>query len=214
MSQREIAEILWKSDIPELQGISPDQFTLIFEEADKIVSKALYRYRKDVQDGLSKGDTSLLEDFGRSAIALPQVDGQKDALQSPETGVRVNAGPGAGATQTASRGVKVPSDGKPYDESLSVEELAKAPQAVDPITGQHGAHWVLSDEDLASGYIRPVRLSYLHRKCGKVTSMPIRIAQTYAKQPDFYSRTFCCECREYQPVSQFEWLDDKTTLGS
>jgi hypothetical protein len=37
-----------------------------------------------------------------------------------------------------------------------------APKPVDPKSGQHGAYWVLSPEERAKGFTRPVRRSYKH----------------------------------------------------
>ena len=37
-----------------------------------------------------------------------------------------------------------------------------APKAVDPTTGQHRSYWVLSEEERKRGFVRPVRLSYVH----------------------------------------------------
>lgn len=41
-------------------------------------------------------------------------------------------------------------------------EDAAAPAPVDPRTGQHKAYWVLSPEERAKGFVRPVRDSYKH----------------------------------------------------
>jgi hypothetical protein len=61
--------------------------------------------------------------------------------------------------------------------------------------GQHVDHWILPDEERAKGFVRPVRTSYVHEVCGAVTSMPVKIAETYARKPDFYGSTFCIRCR-------------------
>lgn len=37
-----------------------------------------------------------------------------------------------------------------------------APGEIDPETGQHTEYWILSDEERAKGFVRPVRRSYLH----------------------------------------------------
>lgn len=37
-----------------------------------------------------------------------------------------------------------------------------APEPVDPKTGQHGAYWVLTEEERAKGFVRPVRIVYQH----------------------------------------------------
>lgn len=37
-----------------------------------------------------------------------------------------------------------------------------APEPVDPETGQHEAYWILTGEELAKGFVRPVRTTYRH----------------------------------------------------
>jgi hypothetical protein len=72
------------------------------------------------------------------------------------------------------------------------------------------AYLVLSDAERAKGFIRPVRTSYRHETCGAVTVMGIGIAETYARQPDFYGATFCVRCSMHRPVGpegEFVWLD-------
>lgn len=97
---------------------------------------------------------------------------------------------------------------------------------------QNEAYLVLSDEELAQGFVRPVRRTYVHRYmldgtvvpivlrseptggCGAATTMPLKIAQTYARDPKFYGATYCVGCKMHLPVSQFHWDDDFTTVGS
>jgi hypothetical protein len=72
------------------------------------------------------------------------------------------------------------------------------------------AYLVLSDAERAKGFVRPVRTSYRHETCGAVTVMGIGIAETYARQPDFYGATFCVRCSMHRPVGpegEFVWLD-------
>jgi hypothetical protein len=72
------------------------------------------------------------------------------------------------------------------------------------------AYLVLSDAERAKGFVRPVRSSYRHETCGAVTVMGIGIAETYARQPDFYGATFCVRCSMHRPVGpdgEFVWLD-------
>ena len=80
-----------------------------------------------------------------------------------------------------------------------------APEPIDPETGQHGSYWVLTEEERAKGFVRPVRTKYLHRTCGGLTRMGNAIAETYARDPTFYGSTFCVVCKEHYPVSQFVW---------
>lgn len=91
---------------------------------------------------------------------------------------------------------------------------AGAPQPINPATGQHGAYYVLSEEERTKGFIRPVRTSYVHNKCGTVTTMARSIAETYARDPKFYGATFCCHCRTHLPVSEFRWQDSTELVGS
>jgi len=56
--------------------------------------------------------------------------------------------------------------------------------------GQQKDYVVLSVEERAKGFVRPVRRTYVHEKCGVATTMSQSIAETYARDPYFYSGTF------------------------
>lgn len=46
--------------------------------------------------------------------------------------------------------------------------------------------------------------------CGTSTTMGLAIAETYARNPNFYGSTFCCLCGNHYPVGEageFEWED-------
>jgi hypothetical protein len=79
--------------------------------------------------------------------------------------------------------------------------------------GQQENYLVLSDEERAKGFVRPVRQKYTHLKCGTETRMGIAIAETYARDPSFYSGTFCVHCGEHFPLKDpdgshnFIWPD-------
>ena len=73
---------------------------------------------------------------------------------------------------------------------------------------------LLSEEERAKGYVRPVRRSYVHLKCGAVTTMAQSIAETYARDPKFYSGTFCIGCRTHLPLDEFRWDGTNETVGS
>lgn len=78
--------------------------------------------------------------------------------------------------------------------------------------GQQQGYVVLSAEERAKGFVRPVRRSYVHLKCGVVTTMGQSLAETYAREPGFYSGTFCCGCRSHFPVGEAgEFVWDGTT---
>ena len=73
-----------------------------------------------------------------------------------------------------------------------------------PATGMQKAYVVLSVEERAKGFVRPVRRYYIHDKCGAVTMMGQALAETYAANPFFYSGAFCCGCRAHFPVGPAE----------
>ena len=85
---------------------------------------------------------------------------------------------------------------------------------VDPKTGQQKDYVVLAEEERAKGFIRPVRDSYVHKKCGTLTRMSRSIAETYARDPKFYSGTFCCGCRDHFPLEEFVWAGTEEVVGS
>lgn len=108
---------------------------------------------------------------------------------------------------------RVPLSGKPPSapEESSVPNTEKKPD------GQYVDHWILSDEERAKGFVRPVRASYTHLKCGDTTSMPVKIAETYARDPRFYGWTFCCTCEGYFPVGaqgEFVWKGTTEKVGT
>lgn len=133
---------------------------------------------------------------------------------------------------------------------------------IEPDTGMQKGYVVLCPEELAKGFVRPVRRSYKHvgKKhkhslrdltevekerfdgtgyvkfeaypeselpctgrywtqaeldggCGTVTTMSQELAETYARQPDFYSGTFCCGCGKHFPVAEFTWDPDGSVVG-
>lgn len=77
---------------------------------------------------------------------------------------------------------------------------------------QHDTYLVLSDEERAKGFVRPYRDAYKHLPCGSVTTMGRPIAETYARQPDFYGATYCVACRMHKPLSEFRWIDPATGM--
>lgn len=83
--------------------------------------------------------------------------------------------------------------------------------------GQQEGYVVLADEERAKGFVRPVRQSYMHLKCGTVTTMGRALAETYARNPSFYSGTFCCGCGTHFPVGadgEFVWDGSSEKVGT
>jgi len=100
--------------------------------------------------------------------------------------------------------------------------------------GQQKGYVVLSEEERAKGFVRPVRASYVHvgkltqlvndagddthqvriGGCGTKTTMAMSIAETYARDPKFYSGTFCCGCGKHLPLNEFVWDGTEEEVGS
>ena len=85
--------------------------------------------------------------------------------------------------------------------------------------GQQETYLVLSEEERAKGFVRPVRYQYKHLKCGGVTIMGQALAETYARNPKFYGGTFCCQCGGHFYLGPpwnpaFLWHSDGEPVGS
>lgn len=153
-------------------------------------------------------------------------------------------------------------DGQPVPEDGSH-------RTIDPTTGLQKGYVVLSEEERAKRFVKPVRRTYIHgghRVCGKdlgeygqfstyygegarrvchedkghtgecgengnsvyiatlpeftrlqttgrykgcdgSTTMSRALAETYARDPKFYSGTFCCNCHKHFPLDEFQWED-------
>ena len=79
---------------------------------------------------------------------------------------------------------------------------------------QNAVYLVLSEEERAKGFIRPVRNSCCHTACGGITTMGDALAETYAREPKFYGSTYCVWCKMHKAVSEFTWEPDGSTVGS
>jgi hypothetical protein len=85
---------------------------------------------------------------------------------------------------------------------------------INPATGMQRDYVVLSPEERAKGFVKPLRRSYIHTYpsetdrqigCGGETTMGTAIAETYARNPRFYTGTFCVHCKAHFPLNQFIW---------
>lgn len=112
----------------------------------------------------------------------------------------------AGGTPSADRTKQTLTDGKPVSDDH---------REIKP-DGQQKGYVVLSAEERARGFVRPVRQRYIHQRCGAATVMARSIAETYARDPRFYGGTFCIACQKHFPVGkagEFIW-DDGTKVGT
>jgi len=104
---------------------------------------------------------------------------------------------------------------------------------IDPVSKQQKGYIVLTAQERAKGFVRPVRTAYVHigkppegekfeypiRKifpggCGTRTTMELAIAETYARDPKFYTGAFCGDCRKHFPLDQFVWEGTTEQVGS
>lgn len=121
------------------------------------------------------------------------------------------------------RSARVLTDGSPVTEDH--RELRS--------DGQQKGYVVLTAEERAKGFVRPVRRTYIHvgkppegqsfeypitktfpGGCGTRTTMGVPIAETYARDPGFYSGTFCCGCGAHFDLDQFVWEGTTEQVGS
>ncbi len=95
-------------------------------------------------------------------------------------------------------------------------EVTPDHKEIDPETGLQKAYVVLSDTERAKGFVRRYRNAYRHLTCKTVTMMAHSIAETYARDPYFYSGTYCCGCRAHFPVGEdgeFTWIELDDSAG-
>ena len=121
------------------------------------------------------------------------------------------------------KSIELASGGSVTSDRLEIE--------INPITGLQNDYIVLSKEERAKGFVRPVRQSYVHSGieplfdgdilmkmgkggCGVLTTMGIAIAETYASDPKFYSGTFCVGCKAHFTLNEFTWDGTKDIVGS
>lgn len=82
--------------------------------------------------------------------------------------------------------------------------------------GMQDTYLVLSEEERAKGFVRPVRTQYIHAACEAVTWMSQDLAETYARQPNFYTGTWCARCKFHAPVGpagEFRWIEADGLTG-
>lgn len=113
----------------------------------------------------------------------------------------------AGAVPPVDRTKRVLTDGSPVTEDH--RELKP--------NGQQKGYVVLSEDERKRGFVRPVRRTYVHATCGVATTMGLALAETYARDPEFYSGTYCCGCGTHftfgAPDGDFTW-DDGSKVGT
>lgn len=67
--------------------------------------------------------------------------------------------------------------------------------------GQFERHPTTDDGE----FVQPVRTSYVHDRCSGTTTMGAKLAESFARDPLQYSKTFCASCGDYYPLDEFTW---------
>lgn len=125
-------------------------------------------------------------------------------------------------------------DEQPKMCTTSGEPVDKVRAEQTEATGQHKGYIVLCPDERAKGFVRPYRDTYIHvgalvevvhdpsfsvsrhreGGCQGVTTMGRALSETYARDPNFYSHTFCAHCDRHLPVAEFTWTADGQVVGS
>ena len=103
---------------------------------------------------------------------------------------------------------------KPHIELSGGRPITPDYGQIDPQTGQQKGYVVLAPDERAKGFVRPVRREYQHLRCGTITAMSQDIAETFARNPHFYSTTFCMHERMQFPLQEFVWRGTDIPLGT
>lgn len=129
-----------------------------------------------------------------------------------------------GARLRAARGdCQMNDEKREHSETLSGRppvpghEYGPAPAPIDSATGMHADYWVLSAEERAKGFVRPLRRTYRHMTCGTTTTMAQALAETCARDPAYYTATMCVYCRGHFPVGpdgEFRWSETDEKVGT
>lgn len=127
---------------------------------------------------------------------------------------------GSESIEPVDRSQRCTTDGKPFDPTTDSR-------------GQQKNYVILCEDERKKGFVRPVRYTYIHvgkggseidpdnprkhgRKgngCGVATKMGKALSETYARDPKFYTHTYCAGCEEHLPVNEFVW-EDGEVVGS
>lgn len=57
---------------------------------------------------------------------------------------------------------------------------------------------------------QPVRKTYIHEECGTATTMTGDLPESVARDPEYYTATFCAGCGDHVPVEEVYWEEDES----
>jgi hypothetical protein len=149
---------------------------------------------------------------------MPDADGIGHIVFSPNQARHLAELLLRNAAQAETQAMRKAAEAIPVDRSKRVltdgSPVTEDHREINPATGQQKGYVVLRAEERAKGFVRPVRRSYKHTHCGVVTHMGVALAETYARDPGFYSGTFCVRCSAHFPLDQFVWEGTNEQVGS
>lgn len=155
---------------------------------------------------------------GSTHALLTELEARVKALEQGHGGIRLGPDPIPVDPETLKRVVDAaePPVDRTQVTTTSGEpaDVVKARQQQHGGTGMFDSYIVLKAEERAKGFVRPLRKSYKHLKCGGFTGMGKELMETYARDPGFYQNTFCLKCNAHYPVSEFVWELDGKKVGS
>ena len=148
-----------------------------------------------------------------------EIDDLRGALADADYALRYHVAHEGTQDERYQRAVNAAVDAPPVDRSNQIladgsPVPADYSHTQDRGDGQQKGYIVLTAEERAKGFVRPVRQSYVHLKCGEVTLMGLALAETWARDVSFYSGTYCCNCRTHFPVAEFTWEATDEVLGT
>jgi hypothetical protein len=73
--------------------------------------------------------------------------------------------------------------------------------------------WELRESERMQGFVRPLRMQYIHSLCATTSHLDMKVASNIAKHPSYYSTLPCMLCGRDFLVDQFKWVDS-TLVGS
>lgn len=59
-------------------------------------------------------------------------------------------------------------------------------------------------------FVQEIRRTYVHTECNVTTKMSRELAESVARDPSYYTKTFCVGCNEHVPVEEIEWEDGES----
>lgn len=86
--------------------------------------------------------------------------------------------------------------------------------AMNPDTEHDRHHFAISHPIKKADLDKVQKSQRLPGGCGTLTTMHQSIAETYARDPNFYGYTYCCACSKHLPIDEFVWSGTNESVGS